>query len=170
MTPEYVAGLIDGEGCIDCQVMYPKRGYSYYNVRPRLRVAMTQSAGFLLEQLEAAYGGYISYRRSRVLTQNDSMSWEIAGKQRVTALLEAILPHLVLKKEQAKLALWWLQNVSGKHVSEEVRRTFSSELKQMKLDPQRLSEEAVLRIEELMRQSKLYGDVETSGEIAEALA
>ena len=104
MTPEYVAGIIDGEGCIDCQIMYPKQGYTYYNIRPRLRVAMTQSAGCLLEQLEAAYGGYISHRKSRKLSEKDSMSWEIAGKTFMVKLLEAILPHLVLKKEQAKLA------------------------------------------------------------------
>lgn len=151
MTPEYVAGLIDGEGCIDCQIMYPKRGYTYYNVRPRLRVALTQSSGFLLEKLEATYGGYVSYRNSKILTQHSSMSWEIAGKERMITLLKAILPHLILKKEQAKLALWWLENMSGKHLKEDARRYFSNELKRMKLDPQRLSEEAVTHIEELMR-------------------
>ena len=151
MTPEYVAGLIDGEGCIDCQILYPKRGYKYYNIRPRLRVVMTQSSGFLLEQLEAIYGGYISYRKSKSITDKDSMSWEIAGKTFMVKLLEAILPHLVLKKEQAKLALWWLNNMSGRHLNKEVRQHFSDELKQMKLDPQRLSEEAIARIEQLMR-------------------
>lgn len=151
MTPEYVAGLIDGEGCIDCQILYPKTSYRYYNVRPRLRVGMTQSSGYLLEQLKSVYGGCISHRKSKKLSEKDSTSWEIAGKTFMVKLLEAILPHLILKKEQAKLALWWLNNMSGKHLSKEVRQYFSNELKQMKLDPQRLSEEAIVHIEQLMR-------------------
>lgn len=73
-------------------------------------------------------------------------------------LLGTILPHLILKAEQAKLALWWLDNMSGRQSKqvgsagiEQAREAFARELKAMKMDPQRLSERAASEISELMR-------------------
>ena len=87
-----------------------------------------------------------------------SLTWEVLGKEAMKGVLNEIEPHLILKKEQARLCLWWIDNMSGRQPKNgcqpelsQARRIFSDELKLMKLDPQRLSEEAVLRISALMR-------------------
>lgn len=59
------------------------------------------------------------------------------------ALLQNIVSHMFIKKEQAKLAIWWVDNVSGKHVPEEIRKDAVNEFKLLKRDPQRLSERAI---------------------------
>ena len=30
MSPEYLAGFFDGEGCIDCQYMYPQQARNVF--------------------------------------------------------------------------------------------------------------------------------------------
>ncbi|MGD9590802.1 MAG: LAGLIDADG family homing endonuclease [Pyrinomonadaceae bacterium] len=136
---KYLAGLIDGEGCIDVQV-----GNGYY-VRPRLRVALTHTSLFLLEACRLNFGGFLSKRKGSG-THQDSVCWELAGYGVSCKVLRNIVNHLVLKREQARLALWMEQHVKGKHVSAEARDAIREELKLMKSDPHRLSEKAQERI------------------------
>lgn len=158
MSPSYLAGFFDGEGCIDAQRMYPKQdGRRRFYCRPRVRVAMANSGRLAVEMLQAQYGGHLVERKSQNPRQQPSVSWELLNKEDILRILEVMTPHLVLKREQAKLAKWWLLNASGRQTSqgyprlEDARRLFADELKLMKLDPQRLSEEAAARIELLMR-------------------
>lgn len=177
MTPEYLAGLFDGEGCIDVQRCYPKVGQGRLYVRPRVRMCMSVSAEPLMKALHAAFGGHIVRRRSTSKGQQDSWSLEWLNGEAMRVLLNTILPHLILKAEQAKLVLWWLDNMSGRQIKsegsagmEQARQAFSDELKAMKRDPQRLSERAAKCIASLMRQSDLTGDRETGAEMTPALA
>lgn len=158
MSPEYLAGFFDGEGCIDCQRMYPKQNPGILYVRPRIRVAQVETARLVLDLLQKEYGGFIYRREHKKENQNPSVSWEILDKVGMIKLIYAMLPHLIVKKEQAKLVLWWLDNASGRYSGKghrpdmtQARQLFSDELKAMKSDPQRLSERAVAAIEPLMR-------------------
>ena len=176
MTPEYLAGLFDGEGCIDVQRCYPKAGRNRLYVRPRVRMCMTDSARFLADQLRAKFGGHLTSRKAGNGNQQSSWSLEWLNGVDMRRLLNLILPHLILKAEQAKLVLWWLDNASGRYTTagyvgmEQARAAFVEELRAMKVDPQRLSERAVERITSLMRQSGLHGDMERAVEIAAPLA
>jgi hypothetical protein len=178
MTPEYLAGLFDGEGCIDVQRCYPKAGRNRLYVRPRVRMCMSDSARFLADRLHAKFGGHILTRKGKK-NQQDSWSLEWLNGDDMRRLLNLILPHLILKAEQAKLVLWWLDNASGRQVRntrfgqnacfagiEQARAAFVEELRAMKVDPQRLSERATKRIASLMRQSDLHGDMERAAEMA----
>lgn len=136
---KYIAGLVDGEGCIDVQT---HDGY----VRPRLRIGMSAIAAHLIENLRANHGGYVSERKSTNPNWSDSVCWELCGFRQVCPLLRNIANHLILKKEQARLCLWAETNLKGRHVTDEERRLFQDELKAMKRDPHRLSEEAQERI------------------------
>lgn len=158
MSPEYLAGFFDGEGCIDAQRMYPKQdGRRRFYCRPRVRVAMADSGALAIQLLHQTYGGHLLTRKPQNNRQQASISWELLGKEDILRILGVMTPHLVLKREQAKLAMWWLSNMSGRQTKqgypkmEEARHLFADELKLMKLDPQRLSEEAVSQIEALMR-------------------
>ena len=159
MNAEYLAGFFDGEGCIDVQTAHRTNaaGEIRYYCRPRVRVSQASSGAFVLHALAKQFGGHIT-DRSHGGKQQDSTSWEFLGTDRMIDFLERITPHLILKREQARLALWWLHNMSNKRADvegaerlEDARRAFAEELKMMKLDPQRLSEEAVSRIQALVR-------------------
>jgi hypothetical protein len=164
MSPEYLAGIFDGEGCIDVQRMYPKSGKGRLYVRPRVRICMANSADLVLQSLHSRFGGHLNRRKATKPNQQDSWSLEWLSQNDMKCLLHTALPHLILKAEQAKLVLWWLDNASGRQVRntrfgntecfagiEKAREVLVEELRAMKQDPQRLSERAVLRIEALMR-------------------
>jgi len=153
MTPEYLAGFFDGEGCIDCQKLYPSAGKGRLYVRPRVRVAQVAAGRVVIDRLHAVYGGSISFRAHNPAKQRDSVSWEFLGAENIKSFLRPILPHLVLKAEQAKLCLWWLDNAAHLHSRGKVRPhlatarlMFYEELKAMKKDPNRLSSEAITAI------------------------
>lgn len=175
MTPEYLAGLFDGEGCIDVQRMYPKAGRNRLYVRPRVRMCMADSARSMMQMLRDRFGGHLVSRKGKV-NQQDSWSLEWLNGNDMRMLLNLILPHLILKAEQAKLVLWWLDHGSGRYTTsgyagiEQARAVFAEELRAMKVDPQRLSERAEKRIASLMRQSDPHGDMGRVGEIATPLA
>jgi len=158
MSPEYLAGFFDGEGCIDTQRMYPSEAKARFYVRPRVRISQAVSGRCVIDLLTSQFGGYVAFRKAQNSKQQDSVSWEFLDKRGIVKLLRAVEPFLVVKKEQARLVLWWIENMSGRHGKngpndplEAARKLFSQELKLMKQDPQRLSEKAVQGILALMR-------------------
>jgi len=159
MSPEYLAGFVDGEGCIDAQRMYPQTGGGrrIFYCRPRLRVAQATPGIYFLQLLQRNFGGNLTYREGKG-NQQSSASWEFLDKAGLARFLSEIEPYMFVKREQARLVLWWLDSgMSGRQTRqgyprmEEARMAFADELKLMKLDPQRLSEVAVSRIEALVR-------------------
>lgn len=175
ITPQYLAGLFDGEGCVDVQRMYPQTGGFY--VRPRVRMHMTMSSWYLGEELHNLFGGNLNVNRKRS-TPNASQSWalEWLSGDDIRRIWMTIGSYLVLKREQMALAVWWLDNASGRQIKEatfpgmhQARVALVEELRAMKADPQRLSGEAAERIVLLMRQSEHGGNVVTLPETRKAL-
>lgn len=140
---KYLAGLIDGEGCIDVQVT--RQVY----VRPRLRIAMADVGRELLTMCQANFGGHICQREFNNPEWSDPVSWEVSGYSTACSLLRNIVNHLILKREQARFCLWMERNLKGQRVSADVRDAVREELKLMKRDPHRLSEAAQDRIHKL---------------------
>ena len=136
---KYLAGFIDGEGCIDVQIT--KGVY----IRPRLRIVLTISSEYLLKMAKNSLGGVLCYRKGSG-NWNDSVSWELSGYKQACPVLRNVVKHLILKREQARFCLWLERNIKGVHVSTEVRDTVREELKLMKRDPHRLSEKAQVSI------------------------
>ena len=158
MGPEYLAGFFDGEGCIDVQRNYPKGREGCLYVRPRVRLALADSCKFILLDFQQRYGGHILHRAAVNSKQQSSTSWELLAKAEMGRMLQFMLPHLVIKKSQAELVLWWLENASGRYSGRgagagvpEARQYFVDELKRMKLDPLRASHVAVQHLSELLR-------------------
>jgi hypothetical protein len=165
MTPEYLAGLFDGEGCIDVQRMYPQEGKGRLYVRPRIRMCMADSACPLMQVLQIRFGGHLVSRKASGRNQQNSWSLEWLSGDDIRRIVDVILPHLVLKREQAHLVLWWLDNMSGRQRKqscspgiEDARKAFAEELFAMKRDPQRLSEDAVARIVLLVQRNSSPDD------------
>ena len=97
-NPAYVAGLIDGEGCIHLDVT---RGMYY---RARVSVGMTEPALGLLKELQQEWGGTLYQQRKQTQRWAAAWTWHLTGDP-AGVLLRAIQPHLRLKAEQARLAL-----------------------------------------------------------------
>ena len=146
---KYIAGLLDGEGCFDFQCInnkqYPGRPY----ITPRVRITMTEPAKNIIEQLKLQFGGHVEVRVPQNKVWSTAYTWAINGK-RARPFLQNVKNHLILKKEQAKLQIYMIDNLMGKWITDDVRRFLKDELKAMKNDPQRLSDRAVSNIKKLM--------------------
>jgi hypothetical protein len=162
---KYLAGLIDGEGCIDMQVAHQQvNGQKEFYCRPRFRMTLSGKAGeIVLGMLSANFGGHFdSVRFRKRFAQNGTWApaytWQLTGRAHLRPFLQNLTNHLIIKKEQARFAIWWIDHIKGGNqygrlVTEEVRRFACEELKAMKKDPQRLSERASAEIQRMMRQS-----------------
>lgn len=103
---EYLAGIVDGEGCISihCQKQHRSnrngRCYPHY----ALGISVFQQDVRLMKWLVAHFGGQY-YKHSHVGEHSQGYSWHApTGKDREQFIL-SLIPYLLLKQEQAKLAL-----------------------------------------------------------------
>jgi hypothetical protein len=93
----YAAGLVDGEGCI--YVTRRGRAFSAW-----IDVGMTEKARPVLVKLLNAYGGTVNAGRPATARWEATLRWRTWGST-AAHTLELLLPHLVLKPEQARLAI-----------------------------------------------------------------
>ncbi len=137
---KYIAGFIDGEGCLDMSV-----NHGIY-IRPRLRIAQASVGRFILESLQANFSGTLHDRVSTNDNWSDSTSWELVGYTKSCPFLRNVVNHLEIKKQQARFLLWTEGTLKGKVVSPEIITIVKDELKAMKRDPHRLSDLAQERL------------------------
>jgi hypothetical protein len=98
LTAAYVAGLIDGEGCLWIQ----NKSNRWFT--PRCDIGMTIKARPILEKLKAQYGGSLGSHRKATKEWEAALRWAVSG-QDCRRMLEEIAPHLILKAEQARLLM-----------------------------------------------------------------
>lgn len=87
----YIAGIIDGEGCI----LHRSDGLF------QVKVGMTDET--VIRWLEE-FGGKVVINR-KLPNRKLSWTWHVSRKKDVAALLTAILPYMIVKKEKAKLTI-----------------------------------------------------------------
>lgn len=99
----YVAGIVDGEGCIRIVKCKENRyGNNLYHYR--LAVYVTQKDYRIPLLLLKNYGGSFYVHPNYVRRGEKLYRWYLYS-QKAKHFLEVILPYLVLKKEQAELGL-----------------------------------------------------------------
>jgi hypothetical protein len=86
LSLEYLAGLFDGEGCVST------------NGRNYLTATIANSHMGILYEIQAEWGGSISVR------PNGSATLTLSTRN-ARRFLEALLPHLIIKKEVAGVGL-----------------------------------------------------------------
>lgn len=114
----YVAGIVDGEGSI--LISKWERSDSS-GMKTELRIKICNTNFTLIKWLMANFGGrfrvdvnnrrhgaYSTPQRSRPLYE-----WGMSGKANKEKFLLGIIPHLLLKREQAMLALEYLRIPDG---------------------------------------------------------
>lgn len=102
MTPEeiaYLAGIIDGEGCIG---LFTRGGRPDW-VRPHLQITNTDPNLFAWLQARLPFGT-ITPRRDARATRKPSWCWRVACDQALT-VIRLVEPYLVLKRPQAAAVL-----------------------------------------------------------------
>jgi|SRR5687767_1712119 len=102
ITP-YIAGFIDGEGTIT--IKRQKRYGRWYYV-PLISCAQVQKPlnEVPLKMMQKRYGGSIVRWSQRAQDGNriDTVSWSITSR-RAVRFIEEVGPHLIIKKNQAKI-------------------------------------------------------------------
>lgn len=95
LTPEYIAGFFDGEGCV--WVLSTRGTHA-------LRVSITQVDSAILYGIKELYGGKVTTWRSKT-NEKDVSKWEILNGKDAIIFLEKIYPSLIIKKIQVELAM-----------------------------------------------------------------
>src|ERR1700751_1524586 len=100
LSIEYLAGLFDGEGCIHVPVQHKHRSVPSYGIR--VVFGMTHEG--LIRQI-AGYAG-VAYCRNKKAIGNwrQAFQVQICG-ERAAGMLRSMLPLLIVKREEAVLAL-----------------------------------------------------------------
>lgn len=93
----YIAGFIDGEGCI-------RIGVSKNSRNPSLQVNASNSVIAPLEFIQTLFGGSIYVWEHTNIKWKTSYRWAIYGRQGAI-VLKSILPYLIIKKRQALLGI-----------------------------------------------------------------
>ena len=102
----YSAGILDGEGCIKiCRVS--AAAINRPNDRFTLDIQVNMTDKEVVEWLYNTFGGYFYLHRSFNPRWKNSYRWYLQY-QSCRNFLEWVLPYLRVKREQAKLALKYL--------------------------------------------------------------
>ena len=107
----YIAGLLDGEGCISYYNVSNGNGYRGYSTR--IKVAMTDANPvYWLKDILGC--GFITVRE-REAQYRRVFEWQTKSRVDIADVLEAVFPYLIVKKEQAKLLLNFLRTETKIH-------------------------------------------------------
>ena len=105
----YLAGMFDGEGTFS---IYHHKGQSSTG-KPydstAIRIEITNTNLGLMEWLVQHFGGQYYHHRRASLKHKIAYGWRPKGRTNSEQLLLAILPYLVIKKEQANIALQYIR-------------------------------------------------------------
>ena len=103
MEEAYLAGIIDGEGCIFItKTKNRKEGYNY-----GLGIKVAMNCKKIIYEIQKIFKGNAGgpYDKNKRI-----YAWSCFGLE-AGGILKLILPHLIEKKEQAELALDYLENL-----------------------------------------------------------
>ena len=111
----YVAGIIDGEGCIGMYKLKPRKSHRWTTPRYYLSVCVINRSYPLMEWLKEIFGGKVSARKKGKAHHNQAWRWLLSSSE-IEVFLKGILPHLIVKRNQAELALRYIEeNPDGRN-------------------------------------------------------
>ena len=97
ISPQYLAGFLDGEGCILITAATNKRRWT-------LQVSVSQTELQILLDIQKEYKGTIHVMRHK--SAKHSQAWRLVwGSKEALELLEKVFPYLQVKRPQAELVL-----------------------------------------------------------------
>ena len=155
----YIAGFLDGDGCIMLQLVFRNTYKLGYQIRASIVFYQkSQYRDFLFWLKEQLYVGYIRDR-------NDGMSeYAIVGVNPVSSLLKKLLPYLRLKKKQAELALSVINEMPGsgrQMMAKDLLRLSKEVDKFLLLNYSKKRTNTSIVVEQFLRSRNLLDPVET---------
>ena len=102
----YIAGILDGEGCIS--ICKQRDSTRRMGVRYQLRILVANSEEWLLNWLKFSFGGRVYKAREADSTHKACWRWIIDSHQALE-FLKLVYPYLHLKRGQVELALTFQQ-------------------------------------------------------------
>lgn len=117
----YLAGLFDGEGCIN---IYERRITTKRKVAPYgLRLYLTNTHRGVIEWMQTQFGGWVHVYRDRKRPKHWALGFKWHSSARHAAyLLEIMLPYLIIKKPEAELAIAFQKRVETYKYGIKLRR------------------------------------------------
>lgn len=112
----WAAGFIDGEGSITLMSVNSKRAYSVLLEATNRDVAA-------LERLRELFGGTFQVHTRGNALHATTLKWRLFAANACRAIAE-LYPYLVVKQEQARLALIWQTTVDSKDKFDKVDDEF----------------------------------------------
>jgi hypothetical protein len=160
----YMAGLMDGEGSFSIGVATSSKGRPHFGLHVRLYNTNRK----MLQWAIANYGGnarWVTPKETNIKIKSDVRpmgQWWLTGREPLEKFLLGIIPYLVAKKEQAKIALEYIR-MNGKQ-NPEARYELANRMSILNntqdtptTNTQDASEQSDLKIE-----SELMGDHEST--------
>jgi endogenous inhibitor of DNA gyrase (YacG/DUF329 family) len=130
----YLAGLIDGEGCIQFTSKLQARADGSLPLHPALRITNTSMP--LLERIVAVAGCGGIYERSRQSAAHRPLYDVTWSSGQAVELLRQLLPFLVIKRRQAEIVLAWADlDAAGRRGCSAAVREEMARLNQRGADP-----------------------------------
>lgn len=99
LSDAYIAGFFDGEGSIGLYV----NGRGSYHLRTQLCQAVSPHSTQIFEELKSRFGGCLNTTKTN--TKRLQYSWQLNSNACV--FLQRIQPFLIIKREQAEIAIAW---------------------------------------------------------------
>ena len=100
----YLAGILDGEGCV---TVGAGRRETCINYNPIVVVQNTSKQ--LIDWLHKTFGGQVYLSKKETSKTKTAWAWRITKKRSIETLLLAVLPYILVKREQAKLLLTFVR-------------------------------------------------------------
>ena len=102
LTIQYIAGFFDGEGCVNIYQM--KKGVKKDRIGYELSASVHNTNVKIIDILKNQFGGYVNKRVRNNNRWKTAYDWKLSSSK-AYEFLKQIEPHLILKKEQARIAI-----------------------------------------------------------------
>lgn len=110
----YFAGFFDGEGSILIYTRKSPMTNGALTPGQNLRITITNTHEGVIRWVHATFGGNVWTYRRMPPGPRRSRAWKwTAGSTLAVHILRAMLPYLIVKREQAEVALAFQEHVSG---------------------------------------------------------
>lgn len=106
LTPPYLAGLFDGEGCVSISKYHPV--YSSIIYQYCLRIYIVNTNKEIIDLLKFQFGGCITSSKRDLQKNKEAWSWQLVTDQALK-FLELVYPYLIIKKKQAEVGMLFVR-------------------------------------------------------------
>lgn len=98
----WAAGFIDGEGCFS---LFPAKGKGCHPTTCQPGLSVAQARREPLDHLAELFGGSV------VTNGSKAWQWQIQSGERLREIIPLLLPHLILKKDEAEVVLAYAMTI-----------------------------------------------------------